>query len=224
MILSHLSSKSLTRALTVSKYWRQVILGPVELRRSLFLEPSSDKTFLQLTNTQLWNFTITSLRLSRTPSQSSRIVVKAHPVLMLMKPIQSMSSRGPVRQDSNSSTTHAISKDAMQRMPSSTLLFQPSSLSVKVSYLGHSFVLEAQGGLTFGALAEGLQDLCSRCLPCTPANLIHAQARGLRIESLSRYDGVSCLKSDIFLTVEDAICDDSKYVRAARKWMGSTDW
>lgn len=201
-----------------------MILGSVELRRSLFLEPCSDKEFLQLTNAQLWNFTITSLRLSSTPSQSSRIVVKAHPVLMLMKPIQAISSRGPVRQDSNSNTTHATSKDAMQRMPSSTLLFQPSSLSVKVSYLGHSFVPEPQGALAFGALAEGLQDLCSRCPPCTPANLIHAQARELRHESLPRYDDVSCLKSDIFLTVEDAICDDSKYVRAARKGIGSTDW
>lgn len=112
----------------------------------------------------------------------------------------------------------------MQKMPSSTLLFQPSSLSVKVSYLGHSFLLGPQGGLTFGALAEGLQDLCSRCLPCTPANrLIYAQARVVRDKSLSQYDGVSRLKSNILLTVEDAICDDSEYVRTARKGMASAD-
>ena len=39
MVLSHLETRDLTHALSVSKYWHQTILGTVELRRNLFLAP-----------------------------------------------------------------------------------------------------------------------------------------------------------------------------------------
>jgi hypothetical protein len=50
MVLSHLPIKDLTRALSVSKRWQQVILGTVELRQTLFLAPKHTvkKEYLEL--------------------------------------------------------------------------------------------------------------------------------------------------------------------------------
>lgn len=45
-ILSYSSARDLTRSLTVSKQWHQIILASVQLRRQLFLEPVRTKEYL----------------------------------------------------------------------------------------------------------------------------------------------------------------------------------
>ena len=46
----------------------------------------------------------------------------------------------------------------------------------------------------------------------------------MRDDSPSQYHDASRFKSDIFLTVEGAICDDSGHVRVAREQMVCSDW
>jgi hypothetical protein len=122
----------------------------------------------------------------------------------------------------------------MQKIPESTLLFQPLPLSVKLDYRGHCFVLEPRGGLTFGAMAEVLRALRDRCqkeidklvkLPCTLLNRReYAQAMELLDNPNWRYDIVTRAESWIFLKPEGAICDDSDYFAMARKGMTFTGW
>ena len=122
----------------------------------------------------------------------------------------------------------------MQTIPDSTLLFQPLPLSVKIFYRGHCFVLEPRGGLTFGAMAEGLRALRALYqkgidklvkLTCTPLNR-RKYAQGMEVLDSPnwRYNSVTRAESWIFLAPEGAICDDSDYFAMARKGMTFTGW
>lgn len=229
----NLPIESLTRSLVVSRYCRSVILGCRELRRILFLESSPVTEFHD------WDYTFTraqvAIRLSRvsTPSQRSSIIVKAHPVLIPLVE-DGFGLRAQIRDSCPSNSTHAILDGTVHKMPPSTLLFQPLPLSVWIFYRGYSFMLESQGGLTFGAMAEGLRHLRSRCqnqidklvkLPCTPLNRRrYAQAMVVLDGPTWGYDSVPRAESCIFLAPQGAVCDDSEHLWMTRKGMKLTGW
>lgn len=212
----------------VSKYCQQVILGSVELRRSLFLEPSPATEFVELDDEQELELTAPSLHITHEPGHSSRVIVKAHPALSALKHrafiLRMYARQGwlcPPR------STHSTSYATLQKVPPSTLLFQPPPPRVKAWYRGYSFVLEPQRGLTFGALAEGLQDLRDQCQktidklvkrPCTPRNRWrYAQAMGLLDGMSAQGRGVFDAGPGVFLVAEAAICDDFEYARVERE-------
>jgi len=217
------SIESLVRALTVSKYCRQVILGSVELRRILFLDPSPATEFLEWDDTQ----TLSVPKITSSPSQNSRMIVKAHPSLRLQRDmcitlyLHCYGSR-------SSSSNYSLSLITMQTIPPSTLLFQPSPAKVKISYSGHSFTLQQKGGLTFGAMAEGWRELRRRSqkeigklvkLPCTALNRMrYAEKMEALNDPPGEYD--SDPWQCIVLEAEGVICDDSEDVRMARPLEG----
>lgn len=211
-----------------------MILGSAELRRSLFLEPSLATEFVELDDEQELELTAPSLHITHEPGHSSRFIVKAHPALSALKHrafiLRMYARQGwlcPPR------STHSTSYATLQKIPPATLLFQPPPPRVKAWYRGYSFALEPQRGLTFGVLAEGLQDLRDQCQktidklvkrrPCTPRNRRrYVQAMGL-LDGMSGQDrGVVGAGPGIFLVAEEVICDHFEYVRVEREGMNFT--
>ena len=93
MILSHLSTRDLTRSLVVSKHWHDTILNPKSksLRRILFLEPAKARDHLEYTtkaDSRYYEDTDKHASpykpiLVREPNQNSRPIVEIHPLLLL---------------------------------------------------------------------------------------------------------------------------------------------
>jgi hypothetical protein len=213
-----------------------VILGSVELRHILFLDPSPATEFIEVDDRLLFHYRAMYLRaihhratklcITSTPSQNSRVVVKAHPALTHLKDDDKPRlSRCGLLETCYFDSTHAVLEDAMQAMPLSTLLFQSSPPRVKVIYRGHCFVLEPKGGLTFGAVVGELRNLRSQCqkvldklvkLPCTPVNRGRL-AQVIRILNGPTWfrDSIFESKSCVFLEAEGAISDEFKYVGMA---------
>lgn len=122
--------------------------------------------------------TASSLHIMHEPGHISRVIVKEHHALIALKE-KPFSLRMYAHQCwlYPSRATHSISHGTLQKIPPSTLLFQPLPLGAKAHYCGYCFVLEPQSGMTFGALLGRLQDLRARCQktidklvkrPCTP--------------------------------------------------------
>ena len=175
MILANLPIESLTRALVVSRYCRDVILGCRELRRNLFLEPSPATEFVEVDNRQLLEYPDLHRKILNQPTQNSHIVVTVHPLLVSLRDNPAFCAHNC--QERPSDAAYGILDGTMHTVSPSTLLFQPPPPKVRVFYRGHYFVLERDGGVTFRDVAEGLRDLRIRCQdivdklvkqPCTP--------------------------------------------------------
>lgn len=83
VLLSHLPIKDLTRALSVSERWQQVILGTVELRQTLFLTPKhSVKEYLEYEQeTDPEGRALDTITRETSESSRSCLIVETHPVL-----------------------------------------------------------------------------------------------------------------------------------------------
>ena len=151
MILSHLSTRDLTRSLSVSKHWNGTILDSRELRRILFLEPAPAKEHLQH---KPW-YKVKQSRypekcrmqpvIIHEPSKTSKIVVEPHPVIASACDLKSR-----IRQD-----VRGLSLEELKTVSPSTLLFQPPLENISVHY----GVVEIPDppGVTFGAIVEGFE-------------------------------------------------------------------
>lgn len=231
---------SLTRALAVPRYCSQVILDSLELRRNLFLNPAPAAEFVEIDGRQLLERTATRLHIMNTPNQSNHMVVTAHPLLRLLS--SNFASCAHSCQSFPSGATHGILDGTIEKVPACTLIFQPPPLRVRVFYRGHDFLLEREGGVTFGDVIEGLWDLQIRCekkvdkivkRACTPWNR-YRYARAMEALGGSPNPCSWCgpnrerhiPKSEpcVFLAAEGAISEDSQHVWMARRGMTFAGW
>lgn len=151
-ILSHLSIKDLTRTLTVSKQWHQVIYGSIELRRELWLEPTkSTKTFLSWDAEYACDGSrhVHQAVLTRNPIEEADLVVEAHPALPRDSHLDTCAC----------ADISLFSLDQFKAVPPATLLFQPPLELVMIDYGCYSDVLRCTGGVTFGAVFDAFEKL-----------------------------------------------------------------
>lgn len=212
-----------------------MILGSIELRRILFLDPSPATTFIGSADEQVLGSESTSLHNMRKPSHNSRVIINAHPALIPPEKIgvTAFDSYLQMRRIHLFNSTYSVSHLTIQSMPPSTLLFQPSPPQVRV-FCYDQFVLELEEGLTFGALAKELRDSRDQYqkkidklvkLPCTPSNRRrYAQAR-VRFDGLSlQDDNVSRKDLCISLSPEGGVYGDSEYICMAPEGIIFRDW
>lgn len=151
MVLSQLELRDLTRALSVSKYWHQTILGTIELRQNLFLAPKekADELLQWKQESLEWEpFIIYE------PTSNSKPILKVHPVLL---------ANPTTRTCLDTLRLHGW----FQTVSPSTLLTQPPVTGVKIEQHAfeiphkdahtHKFVLERLEGVTFGDVVEGMR-------------------------------------------------------------------
>jgi hypothetical protein len=157
--LSRLPTKDLTRALTVSKHWQKSILGPVVLRRNLFLEPASKIEYLDWVKGKNGELIF---RLVHEPETcSASMVVEPHPGIL--------SQWHGLSPDTSRISFHFESRASLGAVHPSTFLTQPPIESIDASYL-HLFPpqqacseLHCIGSITFGALLKELNALRVEC-------------------------------------------------------------
>lgn len=140
MVLSPLQIRDLTRALSVSKRWQQTILGAIELRQTLQLEP-------------VW---AVAERLQYIPGMDSRLgyqhptpVFELHPILVTDK-----YPRHTIRTGQSYGSLHTVHQ--------STLLSRPPLVEVAITNGPHKFGLYRKEGLTFGDVIHVLEKKCCR--------------------------------------------------------------
>lgn len=153
MILSHLSTRDLTRALTVSKHWHNVILDPKsrDLRRILFLEPAEATEYLDVRN-YFYPRHYKGKRdgypaIVHEPSDGSKLIVEVHPVLL----------PHCGRYNTTRIYMRHVHLGDLRSVPPSTYLSQPPLEQINLnSSTGTLSTVQAAGGVTFGALLEDL--------------------------------------------------------------------
>lgn len=208
MVLSHLPIRDLTRSLSVSKQWNSTILGSMELRRTLFLEPAPVKEHLEY---QLW-YTIEPRRrpdrrsmalpvIVYEPSEHSKVVVEPHPVIASACNLESRSYQ-EVRE---------LSLERLKTVSPSTLLFQPPPKRVSVHYgLAR---LPGPAEVTSGAIVEGYEkarELAEKMVSLSLAPDFEHEYREL-------LDGT---EDSIGMVTWDALASNANCVKVAREAMG----
>lgn len=151
-ICSHLPMRTLTRARRVSRFWKEVIDGSVQLRRMLFLVPEEPEfRFCWVKNERapprLSHWRPIILLMPYPPR--GKIVIKAHPILSM--------NRVP-----GTSFSASLDSRMLTWVPPDTFICQPPLQRVRMLICGrifrkHYFVCDE--GLTFGAILEGLKAL-----------------------------------------------------------------
>ena len=148
MVLSQLEIRDLTRSISVSKGWQQIILGTTELRQNLFLTPKENPDeFLQWKQDGLeWEPFIVY-----EPTSTSKPILKVHPLL--------------VADPTKRTRLDALQPHSWLQMVSpSTLLTQPPVTEVRIEQQAfsiaytdahrHLFTLGRGKGVTFGNVVE----------------------------------------------------------------------
>lgn len=184
MLLVHLPTKTLGRALSVSKHCRTVILGNQQLRQRLFLEPmratenlKTDK-WIPFAVSRPWSIPgLTWVRhegdeaiFEELPpdNQDSRIIVEAHPILEVRSEFEHRRYNGPLKSlrwvwhesslnletDVPFIQTMPLSCEAVKMVPAQTLLFQPPVTEVKMYHHDALVLLRCSEGVTFGTSTE----------------------------------------------------------------------
>jgi hypothetical protein len=149
MVLSHLPIRDLTRSLSVSKQWNSTILGSMDLRRTLFLEPAPAQEHLEYRLRYEVNTSRYPEKCRKPPviiyepSEDSKIVIEPHPVIASACDLESRA-----HQDIRS-----LSLKELKTVSPSTLLFQPPLKEISVCYGPVS--VPGSAGATFGAIVEG---------------------------------------------------------------------
>ena len=139
MVLSNLSTRDLIRSLTVSKYWRDMILHrkSKELRRILFLETAAPREYLKLL---IWKPAIV-----REPDEHSIPIVEMHPILL----------SGCVLGAETYAFT-SVRRDDIRAVPPSTYLFRQPVEEIQFGKSMGGNIVRSPGGVTFGTLQEEL--------------------------------------------------------------------
>ncbi|TLD08166.1 hypothetical protein E2P81_ATG10477 [Venturia nashicola] len=159
-ILSYSSARDLTRSLTVSKQWHQIILGSVQLRRQLFLEPVRTNEYLHqvLLNKSLdrkdprrYQRFISSERhgkcTSRDCKRTCRLIVEPH------------ASLAPYHCGDISGRIILPSIDILKSAPAATLVTQPPLDGLAIECGGWAENIRPTEAWTFGAAIEAFEGL-----------------------------------------------------------------
>jgi hypothetical protein len=227
----HLSIESLAPALKVSRYCRQVILGSLELRRVMFLEPAPIMKHLEPQREYHEDHTLTSLDIVDEPSENSFLIVKPHPALVKIADMY----------DNNRTSTcgypdgpsHGIADRTMETMQPNVLLFQPRPSNVTIHYRGQQIAMDREKDFTFGAVTEKLrraheesQIIVNKVVKRRPTyanrKVYAAAIEVLGSQRLRHYcwHYRRCefpLDLGVFLVAHDAITDDDRGIELARK-------
>lgn len=180
LVLVQVPLKTLTRALSVSKHCRDVILGNQELRKKLFLEPAQATEWLSKETWILPPAGTSGTFLCRRPvtvqgldqkNRRSRIIVEVHPILEVMSRFKVprykhtpcvLDYRDP-RPDSKPDLpciqTDGLFCEVVKKVPAQTLLFQPPVANVKMYHHDSMIPLSRREGVTFGMVAEQLKKM-----------------------------------------------------------------
>lgn len=149
LILSRLSTKDLTRALTVSKHWQKSILGSVVLRRNLFIEAAPKQEYLNYSQGQMGEW---APSIAHEPNKNSKTIVELHPILL---PHSNPRAKASIEIGS-------VSYEVLHTVQPSTLLFQPPlerigmrCLTPRMKLVGDT-ELERTHGVTFGTVLEAM--------------------------------------------------------------------
>jgi hypothetical protein len=140
-IMRDLTTRDLTRTLSVSKQWNGAIASSTELRRKLFLLPSrEEKSYFQC------NYPDPDTIVSQ-PSDSSKLIVEPHPII------------APYRRRGWS---ECVAIDWMKcykltMVPPATFLCQPPVEKVLIVHRRREVWIQREEGLTFGAVVENLE-------------------------------------------------------------------
>lgn len=140
MVLSPLQIRDLTHALSVSKYWQQTILGAIELRQTLLLEPvwAVEECLQYISGMD-----------SRLGYQHPMPIFELHPILVTDK-----YPRHTIRTGQSYGSLHTVHR--------STLLSRPPLVDVAITNGPHKFGLYRKEGLTFGGVIHALERKCYR--------------------------------------------------------------
>jgi hypothetical protein len=147
MVLSHLPIQDLTRDLSVSKRWQQVILGTDELRQTLFLAPkhTSKKEYLELIRFASPDGRGNNVIVNE-PSRRNYLIVDLHPALQV----------------ANWANTH-ISTDEeygkLKKAPPSAFLTQPPIAHFVICHRKMRYNVERESGVTFGDVLQEFEKL-----------------------------------------------------------------
>jgi len=191
MVLSHLSTKDLTRALTVSKVWQKCILGSIVLRRTLFLEPVMKKEYLDcaIVEDRRWVDSII-----HEPNVNSQTIVELHPIL----------ATHPKPRDKTRINSKCSRCDILSTVQPLAFLVQPPLEEVKVAYYttGNGITtsnVKRTGGVTFGAILKELVSLRVR----------HDEYYGTRLGKKEtfclEFAGVIASNADLVKTAREAL-------------------
>lgn len=156
MVLSPLSMRDLSRALSMSKHSNRAILESAELRRTLFLEPEQAREFLatqQGTDQRCykhpdeWQPVIVHEPFVLHEKRRTRKIVKQHPILL--GGIKAISGSGVTLPDFS----------VVKTVPAMAFLFQPPVNEITIEHWGHSTRVQDSGGVTFGATLKAVEKI-----------------------------------------------------------------
>lgn len=151
MILSNLSTRDLTRALTVSKHWGVVILDPKskELRRILFLKPvqaTEDLEYRRVIRRRDYKGKREGYpAIVREPVDGSRTMIEVHPSLLPY-----------CRRNTAWIDVPNMCRERIRSVPSSTYLFQPPLKAWVCWEPRGDQIVRSAAVVTFGDLFEEL--------------------------------------------------------------------
>jgi len=206
MVLSHLETKDLTHALSVSKNWHQTILDTIELRRNLFLAPKEKANeFLQWKRIDLeWKPFIVHEFIT-----GSKLIVKVHPALLPDRVLRTCLDT-------------IQSNASLQLVSPSTLLTQPPVTEFTIVQQvfspafgpehKHKFVLKRERGVTFGDVVEEMRARQAR----EPAGESVAAEESLGDGSLVTVK-VPLDQRNIRIEASGVVAEASELVRVARE-------
>lgn len=147
----------LGRALSVSKYCQNVILGSADIRRTLFFEPAPAADYIW--TMQGWGCDCDNSPACGHQDPIKGITVEAHPALK-RAPVFRPGSYFPSIDDQRFylpyNASHKILCTSLDNAPTSAFVFQPPPSEVAFFYLHRSILVERSGGITFGAIREEL--------------------------------------------------------------------
>lgn len=159
--MSHLQTKDLTRALTVSKHWQKSILGSIALKRILFLEAAPEKEYLyheSVLAPEGYGY-VSRYSLIFERKEGATTIVELHPALVPYSKSFTDLSCSYVKIGRK-----YMSCDRLRAVHPATFLSQPPLEGVRVSYIkGRSHWIERAfretGGMTFGKLLRAMSSL-----------------------------------------------------------------
>jgi hypothetical protein len=202
MVLSHLEIRDLTRALSVSKYWHDTILGTLELRHNLFLTPMKANEFIQWKPVGLESLPF----IVHEPTSTSKPIVKVHPLLF---PDPTLRSYLDIFQNHNSLQTVSPSTLLTQPPVTQVTLKQQASIPAFHPVLRHEFVVRREQGVTFGDVVEEM-----RARHASEPVSVSGDPFGVR-----RFDIVRIDYDRRFTGIEafGVVAETSKWIRTARE-------